>query len=122
ISLVAPDEEKLLKSIERMTRQRIPDGDLMGFDLASLEAEAPEVREPRQPRGGRGGRRNDEQKPAAARGEKKPARAAGEKKAGEQKPVAEGAGKARRGRGGQGQGRAKDRKSTRLNSSHVKIS
>ncbi|HLT05177.1 MAG TPA: DEAD/DEAH box helicase [Pseudomonas sp.] len=107
ISLVAPDEEKLLKSIERMTRQRIPDGDLMGFDLASLEAEAPEVREPRQPRGGRGGRRNDEQKPAAARGEKKPARAAGEKKAGEQKPVAEGAGKARRGRGGQGQGRAK---------------
>ncbi len=29
ISLVAPDEEKLLKSIERMTRQKIADGDLV---------------------------------------------------------------------------------------------
>jgi ATP-dependent RNA helicase RhlE len=34
ISLVAPDEEKLLKSIERMTKQKIADGDLMGFDPA----------------------------------------------------------------------------------------
>ncbi|WP_301951708.1 helicase-related protein, partial [Klebsiella pneumoniae] len=32
ISLVAPDEEKLLKAIEKMTRQRIPDGDAQGFD------------------------------------------------------------------------------------------
>ncbi|UFH49689.1 DEAD/DEAH box helicase [Pseudomonas sp. KNUC1026] len=55
ISLVAPDEEKLLKSIERMTRQRIPDGDAMGFDASTIEAEKPEVREPRQPQGrGRG--------------------------------------------------------------------
>ncbi|MBX8515748.1 DEAD/DEAH box helicase [Pseudomonas cichorii] len=45
ISLVAPDEEKLLKSIERMTRQKIPDGDLMGFDITAVEAEKPEVRE-----------------------------------------------------------------------------
>ncbi len=60
ISLVAPDEEKLLKSIERMTRQKIADGDLMGFDASTIEAEKPEVRErpdmrnPRNPRGPRG--------------------------------------------------------------------
>jgi len=60
ISLVAPDEEKLLKSIERMTRQKIPDGDLMGFDINAVEAEKPEVRErpdvrnPRNARGPRG--------------------------------------------------------------------
>ncbi|WP_173862419.1 MULTISPECIES: DEAD/DEAH box helicase [unclassified Pseudomonas] len=55
ISMVAPDEEKLLKSIERVTRQKIPDGDLMGFDASQVEAEKPEVRE-RQPNNGRGGR------------------------------------------------------------------
>ncbi|WP_412460877.1 DEAD/DEAH box helicase [Pseudomonas sp. SC11] len=55
ISLVAPDEEKLLKSIERVTRQKIADGDLMGFDASQVEAEKPEVRE-RQPNAGRGGR------------------------------------------------------------------
>ncbi|WP_347902494.1 DEAD/DEAH box helicase [Pseudomonas purpurea] len=60
ISLVAPDEEKLLKSIERMTKQKIADGDLMGFDSSAVEAEKPEVRErpdvrnPRNPRGPRG--------------------------------------------------------------------
>ena len=60
ISLVAPDEEKLLKSIERMTRQKLADGDLMGFDITAVEAEKPEVRErpdvrnPRNPRGPRG--------------------------------------------------------------------
>jgi len=61
ISLVAPDEEKLLKSIERVTRQRIPDGDWMGFDASQVEAEKPEVRE-RQPqgRGGRNQPRNDD--------------------------------------------------------------
>src|SRR5471032_1549570 len=57
ISLVAPDEEKLLKSIERMTKQKIADGDMMGFDITAVEAEKPEVRErpdvrnPRAPRG-----------------------------------------------------------------------
>ncbi|WP_312819535.1 DEAD/DEAH box helicase, partial [Pseudomonas sp.] len=55
ISMVAPDEEKLLKSIERVTKQKIPDGDLMGFDASQVEAEKPEVRE-RQQNGGRGGR------------------------------------------------------------------
>src|SRR5690606_18479721 len=63
ISLVAPDEEKLLKGIERMTKQKIPDGDLMGFDSSSVEAEKPEVREARQPRPARGG----ERKPRAER-------------------------------------------------------
>ncbi|MGX5217649.1 DEAD/DEAH box helicase [Pseudomonas segetis] len=50
ISLVAPDEEKLLRGIERMTKQKIADGDMMGFDPSTVEAERPEVREPRQPR------------------------------------------------------------------------
>ncbi|WP_433768574.1 DEAD/DEAH box helicase [Pseudomonas putida] len=60
ISLVAPDEEKLLKSIERMTKQKIADGDLMGFDASAVEAEKPEARErpdmrnPRNARGPRG--------------------------------------------------------------------
>ncbi|MDH1263013.1 DEAD/DEAH box helicase [Pseudomonas sp. GD03944] len=54
ISLVAPDEEKLLKSIERMTKQKIPDGDMMGFDASKVEAERPEVREPQKPRQPRG--------------------------------------------------------------------
>ena len=53
ISLVAPDEEKLLKGIERLTKQRIPDGDPLGFDASTIEAEKPEVREPRQPRNAR---------------------------------------------------------------------
>ncbi|MDM3887524.1 DEAD/DEAH box helicase [Pseudomonas sp. BCRC 81390] len=55
ISLVAPDEEKLLKSIERVTKQKIPDGDLMGFDASQVEAEKPEVRE-RPQNNGRGAR------------------------------------------------------------------
>jgi ATP-dependent RNA helicase RhlE len=50
ISLVAPDEEKLLKAIERLTKQRIPDGDMQGFDPATVEAEKPEVRGPRPER------------------------------------------------------------------------
>ena len=59
ISLVAPDEEKLLKSIERVTRQKIPDGDLMGFDISAVEAEKPEVREPRPQNNQRRGQRAD---------------------------------------------------------------
>ncbi|MEH3022362.1 MAG: DEAD/DEAH box helicase [Pseudomonas oryzihabitans] len=51
ISLVAPDEEKLLKAIERLTKQSIPDGDMQGFDPASVPPEQPEVRAPREPRG-----------------------------------------------------------------------
>lgn len=101
ISLVAPDEEKLLKSIERMTKQKIADGDLMGFDMSAVEAEKPEVRErpdvrnPRNPRGprgdgpnggGAGGGRKDKGKD---KGKEKPAAAAGERparKPREQKP------------------------------------
>ncbi|MBF0673626.1 DEAD/DEAH box helicase [Pseudomonas sp.] len=88
ISLVAPDEDKLLKGIERMTKQRIPAGDLMGFDISTLEVEKPEVREPRQPRQSRQPR--DERQPrgerkSAGRGERKT------EKSTEQK--AEGAGK-----------------------------
>jgi len=65
ISLVAPDEEKLLKAIERLTKQQIPSGDMQGFDP---EAALPEVAQPepreqpqRQPR-----------KDKAKRGERKP--------------------------------------------------
>jgi ATP-dependent RNA helicase RhlE len=54
ISLVAPDEEMLLKGIERMTKQKIGDGDLLGFDASTVEAERPEVREPQKPRQPRG--------------------------------------------------------------------
>ncbi|MBU0807015.1 MAG: DEAD/DEAH box helicase [Gammaproteobacteria bacterium] len=54
ISMVAPDEEKLLKGIERMTKQKIADGDLLGFDASTVEAERPEVREPQKPRQPRG--------------------------------------------------------------------
>ena len=100
ISLVAPDEEKLLKSIERMTRQKIADGDLMGFDSSAVEAEKPEVRErpdvrnPRNPRGprgdgpngtGGGGGRKDKGKDKG--GKEKPAAAGrGERPAREHKP------------------------------------
>ncbi|WP_129972228.1 MULTISPECIES: DEAD/DEAH box helicase [unclassified Pseudomonas] len=100
ISLVAPDEEKLLKSIERMTKQKIADGDLMGFDASTIEAEKPEARErpdmrnPRNargprgdgPNGGGGGGRKDKgkdkgkEKPAGERGER------GERPARQQKP------------------------------------
>lgn len=52
VSLVAPDEERLLKGIERMTRQKIEDGDSFGFDPSSVVIEKPEPRAPRPPRGG----------------------------------------------------------------------
>ncbi|CAI8970329.1 DEAD/DEAH box helicase [Pseudomonas sp. YuFO20] len=98
ISLVAPDEEKLLKSIERMTKQKIADGDLMGFDISAVEAEKPEARErpdvrnPRNPRGprgdgpnggGGGGGRKDKGKD---KGKEKPAAERGERPARQQKP------------------------------------
>jgi ATP-dependent RNA helicase RhlE len=78
ISLVAPDEEKLLKGIERMTKQKIPDGDLMGFDASTIEAEKPEVREPRQPRPPRNGERKPRPERAA-----KTTEAGGESKEGD---------------------------------------
>ena len=100
ISLVAPDEEKLLKSIERMTKQKIADGDLMGFDASAVEAEKPEVRErpdvrnPRNPRGpkgdgpnggGGGGGRRDKGKDKGGK-DKAPTNGRGERPAREQKP------------------------------------
>lgn len=66
ISLVAPDEEKLLKAIERLTRQQIPAGDMQGFDVSKLEVEAPEQREPREPRQPRGERKPRQPRKAAA--------------------------------------------------------
>ena len=94
ISLVAPDEEKLLKSIERVTRQKIADGDLMGFDASKVEAEKPEVRErpqvsgrgSRNPRGegsaaGNGGRKDKGKEKGR---EKPPADKPAEKAAGQQ--------------------------------------
>lgn len=39
ISLVAPSEMRQLKSIEQMTKQDIPEGDYLGFDLSSVVAE-----------------------------------------------------------------------------------
>jgi len=56
ISLVAPDEERLLKGIERMTRQNIEDGDTMGFDPSSVVIEKAEPRAPRPTRGSGAGR------------------------------------------------------------------
>ena len=79
ISLVAPDEDKLLKAIERMTKQRIPAGDLMGFDISTLEVEKPEVREPRQPRQPRGDRPQRGERKSEGRGENKSEKSAEQK-------------------------------------------
>ncbi|MHB1370713.1 MAG: DEAD/DEAH box helicase, partial [Pseudomonadaceae bacterium] len=91
ISLVAPDEEKLLKGIERLTKQRIPDGDLMGFDASTIEAEKPEVREPRPPRPQRGERkaRGERDKPADKGAEQKERNRRSQSKA--RKPARDGA-------------------------------
>jgi ATP-dependent RNA helicase RhlE len=101
ISLVAPDEEKLLKSIERMTKQKISDGDLMGFDSSAIEAEKPEVRErpdvrnPRNARGprgdgpnggGGGGGRKDKGKDKGKEKSASTSNGRGERPAREQKP------------------------------------
>ncbi|WP_252271843.1 DEAD/DEAH box helicase [Pseudomonas subflava] len=70
ISLVAPDEEKLLKAIERMTKQQIPDGDMQGFDPASVEVEKPEARGPRPERQPRADKpRHEPKREAKADGE-----------------------------------------------------
>ncbi len=84
ISLVAPDEEKLLKSIERVTRQKIPDGDLMGFDFSAVEAEKPETREPRPQNNQRRGQRADG---SNAGGRKDKGKDKGREKDGKDKPA-----------------------------------
>ncbi len=66
VSLVAPDEERLLKSIERMTRQNIEEGDTLGFDPSSVVIEKAEPRAPRPPRsGGRNAPRTADKKSSA---------------------------------------------------------
>ena len=59
ISLVAPDEDKLLKAIERLTKQRIPEGDMQGFDPSQVVDNAPADSDERPPRQGRGHGRKD---------------------------------------------------------------
>ncbi|PAV48429.1 DEAD/DEAH box helicase [Pseudomonas sp. HAR-UPW-AIA-41] len=89
ISLVAPDEERLLKDIERLTKQRIADGDWMGFDLAAAEASlaqkaseqpAEEAREARPPRQGRQQQRNEAQAAEEGAAKKKRRRRGGKNK------------------------------------------
>ena len=85
VSLVAPDEERLLKGIERMTRQTIEEGDSLGFDPSSVVIEKAEPRAPRPSRsGGRNAprtadKRNSSDKPASTdkpRGRRPEARSA----------------------------------------------
>ncbi|WP_259757803.1 DEAD/DEAH box helicase [Pseudomonas sp. GCEP-101] len=83
ISLVAPDEDKLLKAIERLTKQRIPDGDMQGFDPDAVlpEVQQPEPKEApqRQPRkdkakrGERKDRNKDKPQQAQAEAQQHPA-------------------------------------------------
>jgi len=64
VSLVSPDEEKLLRDIERMTKQKIDEGSLAGFEppaQAEMNSDRPE-RARGAPSNGRG------QRPAAAPG------------------------------------------------------
>ncbi|WP_271410218.1 DEAD/DEAH box helicase [Pseudomonas sp. Q1-7] len=101
ISLVAPDEEKLLKAIERLTKQKIPDGDTLGFDPATVEAERPEARPPRPERQPRADKPKREGKgPAAQQGSGEARDAAGE---GEGKPR-----KSRNRRRGKGKGQGQE--------------
>lgn len=58
MSLVSPDEEKLLRDIERMTKQKIEEGSLQGFEppaQAELNSDRPE-RARGAPSNGRGQR------------------------------------------------------------------
>ncbi|WP_371231384.1 DEAD/DEAH box helicase [Pseudomonas sp. QE6] len=107
ISLVAPDEDKLLKAIERLTKQRIPDGDMQGFDPDTVlpEVQLPEPKEapqrqPRKDKAKRGERKDrskeKSQQPQAEEQQNTAAPAVGEAAEGD-KP----AGKRRR-RGGRG--------------------
>jgi len=61
VSLVSPDEDKLLRAIERMTKQRIDEGTLAGFEppaQAELNSDRPE--RARGGAGGGGGGRNQQ--------------------------------------------------------------
>ena len=108
ISLVAPDEEKLLKAIE-MTRQRIPDGDAQGFRPRGRAArggpagarEAPQ----KQPRRDKERRSSRERKPKDAQASNPDSNVAAAQD-GTEKP----AGKRRR-RGGKNKGKPRGRPS-----------
>ena len=94
ISLVAPDEDKLLKAIERLTKQRIPDGDLQGFDPSTVETERPEARPPKP-----------ERKPRADKPKREPSN--GDKPQAAQAATADGEGKAKKSRKRRGKGKGK---------------
>lgn len=87
ISLVAPSELRLLKSIEQMTKQDLPEGDYLGFDLSSVVAEisrgsanqSEQTRQPRQPskpRNTRNPRSSNEDKTASEKAQPRAARTA----------------------------------------------
>ncbi|WP_280375508.1 DEAD/DEAH box helicase [Pseudomonas sp. BN515] len=108
ISLVAPDEDKLLKAIERLTKQKIPDGDTQGFDPATVEAERPEARPPRPERQPRADKPKREAKAAApqapAEGKEASAEGAAEGKPRKSRNRRRGKGKGEGQEQGQGQG------------------
>ncbi|MBV2134086.1 DEAD/DEAH box helicase [Pseudomonas sp. MAP12] len=73
VSLVSPDEDKLLKAIERLTKQRIPEGDMQGFDPSQVVDAGPADSDERPPRPAHGRGRKDlpsERKERPARGER----------------------------------------------------
>jgi len=82
VSLVSPDEEKLLRDIERMTKQKIEEGSLVGFEppaQAEMNSDRPERARgaPANGRGqrpasgaGRGQTRNDQPRGDKARSDK----------------------------------------------------
>ncbi|MNO91483.1 ATP-dependent RNA helicase RhlE [compost metagenome] len=111
ISLVSPDEEKLLKAIERLTKQRIPDGDMQGFDpeMVLPEVAQPETREapqrqPRKNKEAHGERKERKERKEPKERKEQPARSAtpegGTEAAQGDKPASK-----RRRRGGKGKGR-----------------
>ena len=102
ISLVAPDEEKLLKAIERMTKQQIPDGDMQGFDPDSVEVEKPEARGPRPERQPRANKPRHEPKRDAKAGD-------------DSSETAEGQGKKRKRRRGKGKGEGQQQQAQQQN-------
>ncbi|GLK87027.1 DEAD/DEAH box helicase [Pseudomonas turukhanskensis] len=125
ISLVAPDEEKLLKGIERMTKQKIADGDLMGFDASTVEAEKPEVRErPEGQNRGRGAPR-DPNKPGGGGGERRGSGRKDKGKDGKDKPAAQGrdkpAGQGRQQQPRQGQPRSNEPRQPRTSNAAAAI-
>ncbi|PTQ72861.1 DEAD/DEAH box helicase [Pseudomonas sp. GV071] len=126
ISLVAPDEEKLLKGIERMTKQKIADGDLMGFDASTVEAEKPEVRErPEGQNRGRGAPRDPNKPGGGGGGERRGSGRKDKGKDGKDKPAAQGrdkpAGQGRQQQPRQGQPRSNEPRQPRTSSAAAAI-